>query len=103
MGDRLSLRREFGRFLRFLISELRPRGRLLTPFNLISVPLIVVMDWPTRTFLKIFFKISHPAEEREISGNIPCLGTGGLRRHAHTSEARIHRGWSCYTCACVGQ
>ena len=34
--------------------------------------------WPSRTFLKIFFKISHPAEEREISGNIPCLGTGGL-------------------------
>ncbi len=41
MADRLPLMREFGRFLRFLISELRPRGRLLTPFNLISVPVIV--------------------------------------------------------------
>ncbi len=41
MADRLSLMREFGRFLRFLLSELRPRGRMLTPFNLISVPVIV--------------------------------------------------------------
>jgi Ni/Fe-hydrogenase subunit HybB-like protein len=41
MAERVHLGREFGRFLRFLISELRPRGRMLTPFNLISVPVIV--------------------------------------------------------------
>ncbi len=41
MAERVHLGREFGRFLRFLISELRPRGPWLTPFNLISVPVIV--------------------------------------------------------------
>ncbi len=41
MADGKTVRREFGRFIRFLISELRPRGRLLTPFNVISVPVIV--------------------------------------------------------------
>jgi hypothetical protein len=29
-------------FLRFLLSELRPRGRLLTPFNIISAPIILL-------------------------------------------------------------
>jgi len=41
MAGQVSMSREFGRFLRFLMSELRPRGRLLTPFNLISVPVII--------------------------------------------------------------
>lgn len=41
MAERPHMGREFGRFLRFLISELRPQGRLMTPFNLISVPVII--------------------------------------------------------------
>jgi Ni/Fe-hydrogenase subunit HybB-like protein len=41
MADGKTVLREFGRFVRFLISELRPRGRLLTPFNLISIPVIL--------------------------------------------------------------
>jgi Ni/Fe-hydrogenase subunit HybB-like protein len=41
MAEPISLSRELGRFLRFLLAELRPRGRLLTPFNLISVPVIL--------------------------------------------------------------
>ena len=33
---------ELGRFLRFVLSELKPKGKLLTPFNLISIPVIVL-------------------------------------------------------------
>lgn len=32
---------EAKRFFRFLLQELRPKGKLLTPFNIISVPIIV--------------------------------------------------------------
>ena len=38
--ERPVVSRELARFLRFFISELRPRGKLLTPFNLISVPVM---------------------------------------------------------------
>jgi len=31
-----------GGFLRFLLSEMKPKGKLLTPFNLISVPIILL-------------------------------------------------------------
>ncbi|MGB6362292.1 MAG: Ni/Fe-hydrogenase cytochrome b subunit [Thermoanaerobaculia bacterium] len=33
---------EFRRFLRFMASEMRPKGKLLTPFNVISVPIILL-------------------------------------------------------------
>jgi len=33
---RPDLAREFGRFVRFLLSELRPRGPVLTPFNVVT-------------------------------------------------------------------
>jgi Ni/Fe-hydrogenase subunit HybB-like protein len=33
---------EFGRFIRFMLSEMKPKGKLLTPFNLISVPIILL-------------------------------------------------------------
>ena len=29
-------------FLRFLLSEMKPKGKLLTPFNMISIPIIMV-------------------------------------------------------------
>jgi len=35
------LPREFGRFVRFLLSELRPRGPVLTPFNVITTVILV--------------------------------------------------------------
>ena len=33
---------EFRRFLAFMASEMRPKGKLLTPFNVISVPIILL-------------------------------------------------------------
>ncbi|MGB5892119.1 MAG: NrfD/PsrC family molybdoenzyme membrane anchor subunit, partial [Thermoanaerobaculia bacterium] len=33
---------EFRRFLRFMASEMRPKGKLFTPFNVISVPIILL-------------------------------------------------------------
>ena len=33
---------EFGRFIKFFIQELKPRGKWLTPFNVISIPTIIV-------------------------------------------------------------
>ena len=32
---------EFGRFMQFLIQEMKPRGPWLTPFNIISIPVIL--------------------------------------------------------------
>jgi Ni/Fe-hydrogenase subunit HybB-like protein len=37
-----SLSSEAGRFLRFVLQELKPKGKLLTPFNLISAPIILL-------------------------------------------------------------
>ena len=36
-----TVRGEFGRFIRFLIQEMKPRGKWLTPFNIISIPVIL--------------------------------------------------------------
>ena len=33
---------EFNKFAKFLISELKPRGKWLTPFNIITIPIILV-------------------------------------------------------------
>ena len=33
---------EFGRFIKFFLLELKPRGKWLTPFNVISIPTIIV-------------------------------------------------------------
>ena len=33
---------EFKRFIKFFIQELKPRGKWLTPFNVISIPIIIV-------------------------------------------------------------
>jgi Ni/Fe-hydrogenase subunit HybB-like protein len=33
---------EFTRFLKFFIEELKPRGKWLTPFNVISIPIIIL-------------------------------------------------------------
>jgi len=35
-------RTEARRFFRFMLSELKPKGRLLTPFNVISIPVILL-------------------------------------------------------------
>ena len=33
---------ELGRFIKFLISEMKPRGKWLTPFNIITIPIMIV-------------------------------------------------------------
>jgi Ni/Fe-hydrogenase subunit HybB-like protein len=33
---------EFKRFVKFLLQEMKPRGKWLTPFNVISIPIIIV-------------------------------------------------------------
>ncbi len=33
---------EFRKFIKFFISELKPRGKWLTPFNIISIPIIIL-------------------------------------------------------------
>jgi Ni/Fe-hydrogenase subunit HybB-like protein len=40
-----TLGQELVRFARFLIKEMKPRGKLLTPFNVISVPIILLGLW----------------------------------------------------------
>ncbi len=42
MADTRDLGRELRRFGKFLRSEARPRGKLLTPFNVISIPVILL-------------------------------------------------------------
>ena len=41
MTTRAEIMGEMGAFLRFLRSEMRPKGRLLTPFNIISLPIML--------------------------------------------------------------
>jgi Ni/Fe-hydrogenase subunit HybB-like protein len=36
------IRNEAWKFFRFIISEMKPKGKLLTPFNLISIPIILL-------------------------------------------------------------
>src|SRR3990172_5563294 len=39
---RPDIRAEFAKFSRFFLSELKPKGKLLTPFNVISIPVILL-------------------------------------------------------------
>ena len=41
MNQTATVTGEFGRFMHFLISEMKPRGPWLTPFNIISIPVIL--------------------------------------------------------------
>jgi Ni/Fe-hydrogenase subunit HybB-like protein len=41
MNTDVNVRGEFGRFVQFMIQELKPRGPWLTPFNIISIPVII--------------------------------------------------------------
>ncbi len=41
MSNNTTVARESGSFIRFLIQELKPRGKWLTPFNVISIPVIL--------------------------------------------------------------
>ena len=39
--DTAGVGKELGAFLRFMLQELKPRGKLITPFNLVSIPIIL--------------------------------------------------------------
>ena len=41
MNQNATVTGEFGRFMQFFIQELKPRGPWLTPFNIISIPVIL--------------------------------------------------------------
>ena len=41
MSNNVSATREPGHFFRFLIQEMKPRGKWITPFNVISIPVIL--------------------------------------------------------------
>jgi len=41
MSNNVSATRESGHFIRFLIQEMKPRGKWLTPFNVISIPVML--------------------------------------------------------------
>ena len=42
MNKDVAITDSFGNFFRFLIQELKPRGPWLTPFNIISIPVLLV-------------------------------------------------------------
>ncbi len=42
MSKTISVSTEFGRFVKFILSEMKPRGKFITPFNVISIPVIFV-------------------------------------------------------------
>jgi Ni/Fe-hydrogenase subunit HybB-like protein len=42
MTDTAILTGEFKRFIKFFLQELKPRGKWLTPFNIISIPIILL-------------------------------------------------------------
>ena len=42
MATRAEIGSEIGAYLRFLRAEMRPKGKLLTPFNIISLPIMAV-------------------------------------------------------------
>ena len=42
MATRAEIGSEIGLYLRFLRAEMRPKGKLLTPFNIISLPIMAV-------------------------------------------------------------
>jgi Ni/Fe-hydrogenase subunit HybB-like protein len=41
-ATRPDIRTELARFSRFFLSEMKPKGKLLTPFNIISIPVILL-------------------------------------------------------------
>jgi Ni/Fe-hydrogenase subunit HybB-like protein len=41
MNQNATVNGEFGRFIQFLLQEMKPRGPWLTPFNVISIPVIL--------------------------------------------------------------
>jgi len=42
MNNTTVLAGEYKRFIKFLLQELKPRGKWLTPFNIISIPIIIM-------------------------------------------------------------
>ncbi len=42
MNNTTVITSEFKRFIKFLIQEMKPRGKWLTPFNIISIPIIIL-------------------------------------------------------------
>jgi Ni/Fe-hydrogenase subunit HybB-like protein len=42
MNNTAVLTSEFKRFIKFLFQEMKPRGKWLTPFNIISIPIIII-------------------------------------------------------------
>jgi len=42
MNDTAVFQGEFTRFIKFFLQELKPRGKWLTPFNVISIPTIII-------------------------------------------------------------
>lgn len=42
MSEKISLVYEVKKFLKFILQEMKPRGKMLTPFNVISIPIILL-------------------------------------------------------------
>ena len=42
MNEKLSFLDEVKKFVRFLLQEMKPKGKIITPFNVISVPIILL-------------------------------------------------------------
>src|SRR4030067_3329022 len=42
MNNTTAITSDFKRFIRFFLNELKPRGKWLTPFNIISIPIILL-------------------------------------------------------------
>ncbi len=42
MNNEVTVRDESKRFIKFIIQEMKPRGKWLTPFNIISIPIILL-------------------------------------------------------------
>ncbi|MDZ7290237.1 MAG: polysulfide reductase NrfD [candidate division KSB1 bacterium] len=42
MDEKTTVGNEFKRFVRFILQEMKPRGKMLTPFNIISIPIILL-------------------------------------------------------------
>ena len=58
------------RFVRFLLAEMRPKGKLLTPFNLISVPVILLgIGILTVRFVKGLGAVTNLSQEFHTDGS----------------------------------
>lgn len=42
MDNKMSISVELKKFFKFILSEMKPRGKMLTPFNVISIPVILL-------------------------------------------------------------